>query len=189
MAIFPEVIPDYGYSFYPRFKTTKLGPTDGDITQRRRMRSTTLYTAELSYKSLTSANERLLIEFFETHYGDYSSFTFFDIVSRVYTGVSLGTGNGSTTVFTMDARDATDLTVNIDGSPTSAYTQGDRTGANGQDQITFNSAPANNTVLTIDYTGEKYCANCFFRDNTMKSVINNFQRHQIAKIIIDQESS
>lgn len=189
MAIFPEVTPDYDYAFYPRFATEKNGPTDGDITQRRRLRSTPLYTAEMDYKYLTLANERLLIEFFESHYGDYSSFVFYDFISRVYSDVSLGTGDDSTVLFTMDCRDATSLTVKIDGGSTSSYTLSDRNGTNGQDQITFDTAPTTGQVLTVDYTGQKYCSNCFFRNNVMKTIRPIWSRETIKKIIVDQESS
>lgn len=183
--IFPDIAPDYGYSFTPRFKTDVLGPTDGDYTQRRRRRTSPLYQAVLSYNNITAANERTLMEFFEARDGGYDSFVFFDILSRDYTGVSVGTGDGSTTVFTMSARDITDETVYVNGTPTSV-TVNNRAGANGQDQIIFSLAPGNTLAITADYSGEKYLAICVFDTDALDSAIVNFNRHQLAQIIINQ---
>jgi len=190
MAIFPEINPDYGYLFYPKYSTEKIGPTDGDVIQRRRLRSTPLYTAELSYKNISITEERQLIDFIIARQGSYESFVFYDFVSRVYTGDSLGTGDGSTTTFTTSVRDATSIKVYIDSVETTAYTHGNRTGGNGQDQITFTTAPGDTTVLTIDYTAKKYLPICVFREDYLKSSAVSYLRFGITNnIIIDQVSA
>ncbi len=188
MAIFPDIAPNYGYLWVPQFRTDVLGPTDGDYTQRRKRRSNPLYRAELTYQNISAANERTLFEFILARSGGYDNFVFFDVVSRIYSGVSVGTGDGSTTVFTMAARDITDETVYVDGTPTSV-TVNNRTGANGQDQITFATAPGNALAITADYTGKKYLSNCVFESDTIGSAIINYQRHQIARIVILQVNS
>ncbi len=189
MEIYPEILPDYGYLFYPRFITDKIGPTDGQVTQRRRLTSNTLYTVELQYSNISAEDEQTLIKFFENMYGDYTAFVFYDFISRDYTSESIGTGTGSLQLFTLSCRDATDITIYLNGSPTTAYTLDNRTGTNGQDQITFNSAPGDGVVITADYSSKKYLDYCFFDKGSIKSANKSFTRHSISKFTINQENS
>jgi hypothetical protein len=184
MTIFPEVKPSWGYACIPQFKNERLGPTDGDYTQRRRLRSIPLYLAKWTYESLSAADERTVMEFFEARSGGWDNFVFYDFDSLVYSGVSVGTGDGVTTVFTMAARDITDETVYVDGTPT-AVTVGVRAGANGQDQITFAIAPGDTLAITADYTGQRYLPICVFDDDELAAAIN-YQRYRIAKVVVRQ---
>ena len=76
MAIFPDIAPSYNYPLIPNFLTEKAGPTDGDVTQRRRSRLVPLYSVALQYESITAANERTLFEFFLARFGSWDDFTF-----------------------------------------------------------------------------------------------------------------
>ncbi len=186
MAIFPEIYPDYKYMFYPRFLTKKIGPTDGYFTQRRRVLSNPLYTAELSYSYITKEDERTLIEFLIARQGSYDSFVFYDFELRDYTDEYVGTGDNSTTIFNLPARDVENLTVYLDGSSTSAYTLTARAGGNGRDKIEFSTAPGADVVITADYLGRKYVENCIFRKDYLKNSVVTFTRNNITNVIIDQ---
>lgn len=190
MAIFPDIAPNYGYLWVPEYRTDRLGPTDGDYTQRRRRRSSPLYRAELTYQNIPAADERTLFEFFLARQGSYDSFVFFDFVSRVYIGEAVGTGDGSTTVFTLGARDVEDESIYFDGvKQTSGYTIGARSGGNGQDTVTFSTAPGATVAITADYTGKKYLSTCIFDSDELRSAVVSYQRHQVATFVVRQINS
>ncbi len=189
MAIFPDVAPDYGYSFTPQFRTKRLPVTDGDYSQRRQMRSTALYMAVCAWGHLTSANERSLVAFFEARAGAWDTFTFFDFVSRVYPVATLETSvSGSQATWTLDYRDVDDETVYLDDTPrdSSEYTISNRTGTNGQDQLVFNTPPGATLKLTMAMSGKKYLPICVLDEDELNSALVNFQRHQVAQLTILQ---
>ena len=64
----------------------------------------------------------------------------------VKTNVQLGTGDGSNKTFQLPNREVTSLTVMVDGVATSAYTR------TVNDEIIFDTAPANDLLVTADYT-------------------------------------
>ena len=69
----------------------------------------------------------------------------------VYTGtaktnVQLGVGNGSNDTFALPNKEVTGLTVKVDGTATTAYTR------TFDDKIILDSAPANDLLVTADYT-------------------------------------
>ena len=189
MAIFPDIAPNYGYTWLPVFRTDRLGPTDGDFTQRRRRRSNPLYQAELSYDNsrLKDADERALFEFFLARAGGFDSFVFFDFVARQYPLETIGSGDGSTTTWTLGYRDVEDETIYFDGvEQTAGYSISNRTGANGQDQLVFDTAPGNTVVITARLKGKKYLPACVFDDDALASAMNSWNRHSIANLRVIQ---
>lgn len=69
----------------------------------------------------------------------------------VYTGtaktnVQLGAGDGSNDTFVLPNKEVTSLTIKVDGITTSAYTR------TLNDEIIFDTAPANELLVTADYT-------------------------------------
>lgn len=69
----------------------------------------------------------------------------------VYTGtaktnVQLGTGDGSNKTFQLPNKEVTNLTVKVDGVSTTAFTR------TINDEIIFDTAPANDLLVTADYT-------------------------------------
>ena len=191
MAIFPEIAPDYGYLIAPQFRTDRLPSTDGDYVQRRRRRSAALALISLEYSALTATNERTLFEFFEEHSGGFTSFTFYDFISRVYAGVAIGTGDAVQKIWTLNHRDITAETIYFDGVDSSlfAYSISNRTGTDGQDQIVFNTAPTSTLVLTAAYSGKRRIPDCLFNDDQLDSALWTWSRHAINTINISQTSA
>lgn len=66
--------------------------------------------------------------------------------SMAKTAVELGTGNGSNTIFQIPNRQVSAVTVKVDGVTVSNYT------INVNDQVVFDTAPANGLLVTADYT-------------------------------------
>ena len=188
MAIFPEIMPDYGYKFFPKYKTDRLPVTDGDYSMRRRRRANGLYSAILTYTSKTAEDERSLVDFFDARYGGWDSFIFFDFISRVYPVMSLGTADGWQKVWTLEARDVSVETIYFDGVDNDlfSYTIGNRTGVNGQDQIIFSTAPTDTIVLTIGYSGKKYLPICVFDEDKLETALTNWARNSLGTITILQ---
>jgi len=189
MAIYPDISPNYGYTWMPVFKTDRLGPTDGDYTQRRRRRSSALYQATLSYDNsrLDSDEERELFEFFLARAGGYDTFIFYDFVSRSYPVENIGTGDGATTTWTLGYRDVDNETVYFDDvAQSGGYSISNRTGANGQDQIVFDTAPSDTIVITMKMDGKKYLPYCLFDKDTLASAFKTWNRHSVSSIGIIQ---
>ena len=189
MALFPDVAPNYGYSFVPQFRTKRLPVTDGDYSQRRQMRAAALYRASCSWGSLTAANERALVEFFEARAGAWDTFVFFDFASRVYPVATLAAScDGSQKTWTLDYRDVDDETVYLDDVAVDSadYTVPARTGINGQSQLVFGTAPGATQKLTMKMSGKKYLPICVFGEDDLESAMINFQRHQVAQLTILQ---
>ncbi len=189
MAIFPDIAPDYGYSLKEEFLTDRLGPSDGNYTQRRSRSSSGLMTARLRYGLLTSVDERVLVDFCAARQGGYDNFIFFDFAARAYPTTALGTGDGATTIWTLGARDVTDETISFDGVDNGlfAYTVGNRTGADGQDQIIFSpNTPTATVVMTIAYTGKKYFSSCVFENQGLLTTRVIHGRDAVSEIIIKQ---
>jgi len=188
MATFPEIYPDYGYQAIPQFRTLKLGPTDGDFIQRRRKRTSPLYKFVLKYKVLEESEMQSLWDFYLARSGSYEAFVFFDFQAFPYTGVSVGTGDGTTADFDLGAKSVSNLTVYLNGSPTSAYTLNVGGGTDGQDSITFNSAPANGDVITADYTGRKYFPKCIFQDDELARESFSYLLYTTGLVILEVSS-
>jgi len=179
MATFPEVKPSYGYLFIPQFKTDKLGPTDGDFTQRRRRRSSPLYRVEMTYANLSATDERTLFEFILARYGSWDSFV-----------VAIGSTDGTADqTFNIPARDVDNETVYVAGTSTSSYTITTRGGTNGQDLLTLTGTLTSGQAVTMDYDGKKYLSTCIFEDDSIGSAIVSYQRYRFAKITVLEVNS
>lgn len=80
-----------------------------------------------------------------------SQFYFFDEIMRKRAGVSIGTGDGSTTIFTIPARSTMNVTVKVNNAPV-AFTPLPASGPDYEDRVQI-AAPANGAAVTADYTG------------------------------------
>lgn len=184
MAIFPEVYPNQGkYSFGPRFRTQRLGPTDGDFVQRRAWRSAPLYKAIIGWSGLNAADAKTVLEFIENCLGGYGSFAFYDFLSRPYSNQAIGTADGTQATWTLGCRDTTEAVIYFDGVAQSddLYTISNRTGAAGQDQLVFSPAPEGTLVITADYAGKKYLPSCVFEEDEslFKALSDYRQAHEL----------
>jgi hypothetical protein len=86
-----------------------------------------------------------------------NTFTLFDNPRPLglTTPVSFGTGNGSTTTFTLPAKSVIGPTIRVSGSPTGAYSLSVGAGVDGEDVIIFSAAPANAAPLTFSATSAR----------------------------------
>jgi len=188
MAIYPEIKPDWGYSLEPVYWTEKLGPTDGDFTQRRRRRSQPRYRIELGYSArLEYSRKQELINFFRARYGSWEAFTFYDFVPSVVTEHQFGTGDGTTVSFVVENwRDLTEVVVKLDGVTVYDYSVENRTAPDGQDTIHFVTAPADGAVLTLSGNGCLRVPNCIFADDKLSAPLEKWRRYAIEGIEIIQ---
>jgi hypothetical protein len=104
--------------------------------------------------TLSIADRKTLV----AHWKSYraSLFTFFDFNTKQgFDEVTIGTGNGATTTFTLPAKTTSGRTikkatvVQVEGV---AYTVGVGTGAEGEDRITFAVAPTLGQIVTASAT-------------------------------------
>lgn len=92
------------------------------------------------------------LDFFEARKGGFDTFLFKPLLTRhnSIADEDIGTGDGAEDEFALDLKfiDASSLIVEIDASPTAAYTL---SGNNTAPLITFDSAPSLNEALTASY--------------------------------------
>lgn len=191
MSVFPDITPSYDYSVQPAFYNLRLGPTDGDFIQRRRKRLTPLMRFTLQFNNLIEANIKTLYDFFIARYGGWDAFAFFDFDSKTWTAISVGTGDGSTTSFALIAKETSARTVYVDSVAQiegTDYTFYSGQGTDGQDKITFASAPANGAVITADYTGRKYYSNCIFGEDYMDRNLFEVKLYKTGLTIVEVSS-
>lgn len=111
-------------------------------------------TSDTSTKSVTATYKFLVNDFNkEVRYIQCNSVGLRCVMPRTgvfdgypKTSVVLGTGDGTNTIFTIPQTKISNLVVYIDGTSTTAYT------INNLGKIVFNTAVANGSVVTADYT-------------------------------------
>jgi len=122
----------------------------------------------VKYEARSKANIATLYAFYMARSGSYEAFSFFLGLSQSYTGEYVGTGDGSTTVFNLPSRNATDYKLYADGTEQEedvAYTFSEATGSDGEDKVTFAVAPDDGTRITFDFTGYLKIRARFAEDN------------------------
>lgn len=168
MPLYPaDLAPWYEFAITPQFSTLKVGPTDGDFIQRRRKRAFAIHKIVLKYNIMTIDKEQALYEFFIARSGSWQSFALYDWKSRKWAGIYLNKGDASTTTFNLRGKETTNLKVFLNGTETTAFTKQSGAGADGQDQITFTSAPGNFVTVSAEFTGIRYYPHCIFQDDNI----------------------
>jgi len=176
MAKFPEIgtiAPIEPLPLTIQFKTLISQFDDLGETQRKQKWLYPKRHPRVVYKGITKANGLILWQFYLDRKGAYGAFNFFvgsaTYASNTYEGEYVGTGDDSTTVFNLPAKNSSDYTVYIDGVEKSGggvdYTFGEGTGADGADKITFVAAPAAGDRITYDFTGTLKIRCTFAEDN------------------------
>lgn len=135
---------------------------DGKPWQERRTRLCDISRRRWSFPLGRPSADRVSVDDFVTRARavQYEAFLMADPRDYAITGVALGTGDGSTTTFSLPttgenrryyARQGT-LVGRVNGAPASvaSYSTDGRT-------VTFTAAPANGTTLTCDFTGLRLC--------------------------------
>ncbi len=138
----------------------------GNLERRKQTSAIQLRTWDLNKDTMTLAEQKLLDAFFIARGGRYDSFSFLSPFNhdRLIEGLSVGTGDGSTTVLDLDNADyfrrvftgtGTRNQAYVDGSPvaaTFANTDGSKTSA-----VTYTVAPGAATVLTVNIDIYRIC--------------------------------
>jgi hypothetical protein len=114
----------------------------------------------LKYPWISKSEVQELFQFFIGRAGSFSNFKFFypDVKGTSFSYVQeyVGTGDASATVFNLPAKSAANYTLYIDDSvqsDPSDYSFSAGSGPDGEDKVTFVSAPAAGERITFSFTG------------------------------------
>ena len=144
-----------GVSITPNFNTSISRNEKGGEKRRARW-AFPLYDIKVRYDLLTLANARTMWQFYLDRQGPYSTFYFAVPYSDTYEGVYVGTGDGSTVLWTLPMIAGSSVVVYVGGSlqtETVDYSITQEASAEGLDTITFVSAPSAGDHITVDFTG------------------------------------
>lgn len=149
--MFPDIPPTGDYSWSPVAFDQRETAADG---------STQISVPHPKIQRRFTANWEVLelAELWQiyTHWAANRSnaFTLFDFWYLPWTDVAVGTGDGATTTFTLPAKEVTGIVVKVAGvvQGGGTYTLSAGTGAEGEDRILFNVAPANGAAITYSAT-------------------------------------
>lgn len=191
MSVFPDIRPSYDYTIASMFRTLKIGPTDGDFIQRRRKRIVPLHIITIKWDVLSQVEEKTLYDFYIARSGPWQDFAFFDFDSKSYSSVTIGTGDGSTKSFNLIAKNTSARTIFVNGVAKSEgvdYTFYSGLGTDGQDKITFGTAPGSGLAITADYTGMKYFKNCIFQDDNFNRNTFSHALYKTGIVILEVSS-
>jgi len=144
-----------------KFKTLISNFDDQGKEKRRRKWLYPKRMVSLQYGNITSDEAAVLWQFFLDMYGTYGSFSFYNKDRETYSGEYVGTGDGTTTVFSLPSKQAADTTIYVDGTASEEdtdytyYSSVTVTGAgvDGSDRVVFNVAPTTGDRITYDFTG------------------------------------
>jgi hypothetical protein len=141
-------------------KTARNGSTQkkANLTAGRR-------TYLVPIEMLAPADFQTLEDFYDSMQGAATRFYWFNNKRSSRSGVSVGTGNGSTTVFNLPFKDAAATPVfHWTGGGTATWTPSSAT--TGEDQVTFSVAPTTATPITVDFlTARERLQVCFVEDS------------------------
>lgn len=150
MSLYPSTPkPQYPMVTRPKYKTAVTGFETG-AEFRRQLWTFPKRSVSLKYGPLTQSEIDTLYNFFATANGSFGTFTFAWPFSESITNEYVGRGDGAVVVFDIPSTSTNSgtLVVNVDGVPTSV-TFGSGTGYDGRDRVTFASAPANGSTVTM----------------------------------------
>jgi len=119
----------------------------------------------LRHAYITKAKARTIWNFYNARRGSYEAFNYFVPFADVYTSEYVGTGDGSSTSFNLPSKDLSTGTIYVDGSSGSG-TIATGAGADGADKVTFNTAPADGTRITVSFTG-RLKVHCRFEEDNL----------------------
>lgn len=137
---------------------------------------------------LPVASRMTFTTFFEQMQGSTGTFFWFDRQITSRTDFSVGTGNGSQTVFDLPYKSATATpTFKVAGTPTAGtWVSGGGTG--GEDKVTFGVAPSNGAAITSTFVAARPRYQVRFATDTFQEVPqfrNSEDEWQIAYSLIE----
>ena len=179
MAIFPsyESI-NYGNPVVEEMQFKTLFSNYDDLGEERRKRKwkypKRLIT--LQYNYLSKIDGRTIFQFYLDRSGAYEAFSFFKYEIETYTGEYVGSGDSSTTLYSLPCKNSYARTLYVNDieqvlgadSTTGDYTYTALGGLDGEDTINFNdtSIPEASERITIDFSGNLKIR-CRFKEDNM----------------------
>lgn len=174
MAVFPtfsyEIYSENPWVDEARFQTefTKFG-SEGQERRKRQL----LYPKRdlnLKFKWITKDEARILWTFFIDRSGSYEDFKYVFPFSNEYIGEYVDVADGTSKTYSVPSYEASDYTLYVNGTAqteTTHYTFSSYTGPDGEDQVTFVSAPSWGSVITWSFTGQ-LVTRCRFEDDSQE---------------------
>jgi hypothetical protein len=174
-------VPSWPYDIKIRWNTT-VSSFDSGKEQRRQKNLYPKYDVSLTYPVLTAANMQILWSFYQSKKGTYEPFYFYSLESTTWEGCYIGIGDGVTTTFDIPGRSTSNVIIYQDGVELRSagtsdillenddiltaedddtiiregpeeYTLYIGGGAASADRVTFATAPAENDLITCNFTG------------------------------------
>jgi len=129
------------------------------------------YNVTLNYKTLTNTDIQILWNFYQARRGSFEPFYFYSLEKADWDGIFIGMGDGATTIFDIPGKSTLGHVIYNSGI---AVDSGDYTISYGggdcsSDRVTFDTAPAINSLLTIDFNGYLRIRCKFKNDNMTRS--------------------
>lgn len=175
MAAYPETpAPTFPYVIEPEWRTI-VSEFDSGEEQRRQKWTYPHYNVKLSYYGLLSSAVANLYEFYQARKGAYEAFHFFEPTDATsHTSVYVGTGNGTSTSFSLPGKETTGRHIYLNGSETTIVAFTTAGGVDGSDLLKFtSSAPTSTQVITASFVG-KLRVRCRFADDKLSKT--NFEK-------------
>lgn len=151
----PDVI-GQDYEAYRVFRSLRTPLETADDWTENMSGPNVLWTFKLGWQYLSQTVAEQLLHAYEFVGGTTAGIYWFEWVSQTWPGVLVGKGNGTTTIFELPVKEATagSTTVTVAGAAaTPAFSAA--TGPNGEDRISFVTAPANNAEIRASFTGRR----------------------------------
>jgi len=160
MQVYPSTPnPQYPFEIISEYKTLISTFESGQELAHQQWRFPKR-SVNLKYDVLTASEIQTLWNFYVARRGALVPFWFFDEYSKdasgnpmAHTDEFVGRGDGATTVFDLPGKTTSARTMYLDGTSEAGVTYQSGTGDGGADQVTFNSAPADGKLITVDFTG------------------------------------
>ena len=155
MSLFPSTpVPSFSVAITARWKTIQSN-TDMGRPQRRQKWVQPRYDVDLRYDRLVTTGIRTYWQFYQACRGSLESFNFHDLDIDNWYEVYVSIGDGSTVTFDIPGISTSAHLVYLNGVLQSSgdYTILTGGGEENADRITFDSAPAKNTIITCTFTG------------------------------------
>lgn len=152
----PADAPRIGATAGPRF-VTEVSRMRSGKELRRVERPYAEHALTMDFSSMENAATKAnsLYNFFCARKGRAEAFVVFDFdTARSYTDVRAGIATAAQTVIDLPSRNATSVTVKLDGT-TKTGTFAALAGANGGDKFTLNVGAIGGEVITASFTGQR----------------------------------
>lgn len=163
----PADAPSVGYTRGPRFKT-EVVESDTGLEQRRQRAPLSRQPLDVTFSP--RENIRTLVQtveaFFEARGGMFEAFVLYDPdATWVHTKVYVGVGDGTTTIFTLPAKQgSTGHEVYLSNVLTASGWSVSNDGANLRQRITFTVAPTVGAIIRVTFTGQRAFVGRFASD-------------------------